>query len=55
MLSYEDWAERDRLWKAFISDGEWKKLSGRPELKDAEIVANISNVLLAPLPFSETR
>ncbi len=55
MLSYEDWAARDRLWKSFIGDPEWKKLSGRPELHDSEIVANISNVLLAPLPFSEIR
>jgi hypothetical protein len=52
MLSYDDLAMRDRLWKAFVSDPEWKKLSSRPELKDAEIVANISNAILAPLKFS---
>lgn len=55
MLSYDDLAARDRLWSAFSSDPEWKKLSGRPELKDAEIVANISNVILRPLPFSAVR
>jgi hypothetical protein len=52
MLSYDDLAMRNRLWKAFVSDPEWKKLSSRPELKDAEIVANISNAILAPLKFS---
>ena len=52
MLTYESLAARDQLWKAFGSDPEWKKLSSRPELKDSEIVANISNVLLHPLPFS---
>ncbi|HTU45575.1 MAG TPA: NIPSNAP family protein [Bryobacteraceae bacterium] len=52
MLSFDSLAERDRLWSAFGSDPEWKKLSSRPELKDAEIVANISNVILRPLPFS---
>ena len=55
MLSYDDLASRDRLWKAFGSDPEWKKLSGQPELKDAEIVANISNVILRPLAFSPIR
>jgi hypothetical protein len=55
MLSYDDLAARDRLWKAFISDPEWKKLSSRPELRDSEIVANISNVILAPLKFSPIR
>jgi hypothetical protein len=52
MLSYDDLAARDRLWRDFGSDPEWKKLSGRPELKDSEIVANISNVILRPLIFS---
>ena len=55
MLSYDDLAARDRLWGAFGSDPEWKKLSGQPELKDAEIVANITNVILSPLPFSPVR
>lgn len=55
MLSYANLGERDRLWKAFGSDPEWKKLSSRPELKDTEIVANISNVILAPLDFSPIR
>ncbi len=52
MLTYDSLAARDELWKAFGSDPAWKKLSGQPELKDSEIVANISNVLLRPLPFS---
>lgn len=55
MLSYENLAARDRLWHSFISDQEWKKLSGQPELKDSQIVANISNVILSALPFSAIR
>lgn len=55
MLSYDDLAARDRLWHDFGSDPEWKKLSGQPELKDPEIVANISNVILRSLPFSPIR
>jgi hypothetical protein len=55
MLSYDDLAARDKLWHDFGSDAEWKKLSVQPQLKDAEIVANISNVILRPLTFSMIR
>lgn len=52
MLSFDSLAEREKLWSAFGSDPEWKKISAPPELKDAKIVANISNFMLRPLPFS---
>jgi hypothetical protein len=52
MLSYKDLADRDRLWGEFGTDPEWQKLRSRPGLSDNEIVANISNVILRPLPFS---
>jgi hypothetical protein len=55
MLSYDDLAARDRLWREFSSDPEWKKLRSQPGLQDSEIVANISNVILRPLPFSAIR
>jgi len=55
MLSYDDLTARENLWHDFGSDPEWKKLSGRPELRDSEIVANISNVILRPLTFSAIR
>jgi hypothetical protein len=55
MLSYDDWDARDRLWKEFSSDPEWKKLSGPPDMKDPQIVSNISNVMLKPLAFSLLR
>jgi hypothetical protein len=55
MLSFDDLAARDRLWREFSSDPEWKKLSGPPEMKDPQIVSNISNVMLKPLPFSLLR
>ena len=55
MLSFDDLAARDSLWKAFGSDPAWKELSSKPELKDAEIVENISNVILRPLTFSLIR
>ena len=55
MLSYDDLAARDKLWHNFVTDPEWRKLSAKPELKDSEIVANISNVILRPLTFSAIR
>jgi hypothetical protein len=55
MLSYDDLAARDRLWHDFATDPEWRKLSARLELRDSEIVANISNVILRPLTFSAIR
>ncbi len=55
MLSFDNLAARDNLWHAFGSDPAWKTLSARPELKDAEIVQNISNVILQPLKFSPIR
>ncbi len=52
MLSFDSLADREKLWSAFASDPEWKKISAPPELKDAKIVANISNFMLHPLAFS---
>jgi hypothetical protein len=55
MLSYEDLAGRDKVWKAFAADPEWQKLRTTPGLSDAEIVSNITNYLVSPLPFSQIR
>ena len=55
MLSYEDLAGRDKVWKAFGADPEWQKLRTTPGLSDAEIVSNISNFLVSPLSFSQIR
>src|ERR1022692_121310 len=52
MLSYEDLAGRDKVWKAFGADPEWQRLRTTPGLSDAEIVSNITNYLVSPLPFS---
>jgi len=52
MLSFDSLAEREKLWSAFGSDPEWKKMSAPAELKDNKIVANISNFMLRPLSFS---
>jgi hypothetical protein len=55
MLSYEDLAGRDKVWKAFGAYPEGQKLRTTPGLSDAEIVSNITNYLVSPLPFSQIR
>jgi len=55
MLSFDDLAARERLWRSFSSDPEWQKLRATPGLSDAEIVSNITNTVLRPLPFSMIR
>jgi hypothetical protein len=52
MLVYDSLAAREKNWAAFISDPAWLKLRATPGLSDPEIVSNISNTLLRPLPFS---
>jgi hypothetical protein len=55
MLAFDDLAARERLWRSFGADPEWQKLRSQPGLSDAEIVSNISNSILRPLPFSAVR
>src|SRR5436305_1405976 len=55
MLGYDAMAARDKLWGAFGRDPAWQKLRATPGLSDAEIVSNISNTILRPLPFSPIR
>ena len=55
MLAYDDLAAREKNWRTFLADPEWVKLRSTPGLSDAEIVSNISNWLVRPLPFSPIR
>jgi hypothetical protein len=53
MLTFADVAELNDHWRTFVASPEWKELSGKPELADAEIVSNISNLYLSPLTCSQ--
>jgi hypothetical protein len=55
MLAYDDMAAREKAWRAFGADPDWQKLRAQPGLSDAEIVSNINNTILRPLPFSPIR
>lgn len=53
MLTFENMEARDKNWAAFAADPEWKKLNAAPGYTDAEIVSNISNVILRPTSSSQ--
>lgn len=53
MLTYNDMAEHDQVWKTFIADPEWKKVSGMPEYADAKIISKITAIFLQPAEFSQ--
>lgn len=55
MLSFDNLAARESAWTAFGNDADWKQLRSKPGYSDAEIVSNISNAILRPLPFSQIR
>ena len=53
MLVHEDLAARDKSWNGFRNDPEWKKLAATAGYSDAEIVTNITTVLLRPASYSQ--
>lgn len=55
MLGYDDLAHREKVWGAFGKDPEWLKMRAMPGVSDGEIVSNITNYFVRPLPFSSIR
>ena len=53
-LAWESLAERETKWPAFATDPEWLKVRDESE-RDGQIVANITNQLLAPTAFSSVK
>lgn len=53
-LAWESLAEREAKWTAFVTDPAWLKVRDESE-RDGQIVANITNQLLAPTAFSSVR
>lgn len=53
MLVFENLAARERNWGQFAGDPEWKKLSTTPGFTDAEILTNITSLVLRPTAFSQ--
>jgi hypothetical protein len=53
-LAWESLAEREAKWTAFIRDPDWLKARDDSE-RDGQILANVSNEMLAPTAFSAVR
>ena len=53
-LAWESLAERETKWPAFATDPEWLKVRDESE-RDGQVVANITNQLLAPTAFSSVK
>lgn len=55
MLAFDSLAARESAWNTFGKDPGWKELREKAGNSDAELVSNISNMILRPLPFSPVR
>jgi hypothetical protein len=53
MLVFDDSAARERAWATFRGDAEWTKLKSTPGYSDADIMSNITDLLLAPTAYSQ--
>jgi hypothetical protein len=53
LLTFPDMAAREKAWSTFRADPQWQKLKATPGYTDAEIVSNISDVLLRPAAYSQ--
>jgi len=54
LLEWEDLAERDMKWNAFMADPEWLKARAETE-KEGPIVGHVSNYILTPTSYSKVR
>lgn len=54
MLEWENLAEREKRWNAFMSDPEWIAARTATE-KDGPIVQELTNYILSPTSYSKLR
>jgi hypothetical protein len=53
ILTFPDLAGREAAWKRFREDPDWLKLRATPGYSDAEIMANITDLILTPTAYSQ--
>jgi hypothetical protein len=53
MLTFADLAAREKAWTTFRADPEWLKLKATPGYSDAEIMSNVSDLILRPTAYSQ--
>jgi hypothetical protein len=54
ILAWDDMAEREKRWAAFLTDPDWIATVAETE-KDGQLVQDIRNELLQPTAFSALR
>jgi hypothetical protein len=54
MLAWDNMAEREKRWGAFLADSEWAAVVAKTE-RDGQLVENISSQLLEPATFSAVK
>lgn len=52
-LVFPDLAAREAAWTTFRGDPAWQKLRSTPGYSDAEIMANITSLILTPTDYSQ--
>lgn len=52
MVTFDDMAQHDQLWKNFGNDPTWKRVSSLPEYPD-KIVSHITSTFLVPTIYSQ--
>ncbi len=55
IVFYDDETARAKAWKTFGGHPKWKEIRSTPGWSNDEIVSNIDNTHLRPLPFSPIR
>jgi hypothetical protein len=53
MLSFANREAQAKAWSAFGADPAWEKLKSTPGYSDAEILSNLSSLMLRPTAFSQ--
>ncbi len=53
MLTYPDSAAHGKAWGEFGKNPDWQKLRVTPGYTDAEIISNISSIMLKPTAYSQ--
>ena len=53
MLTFADRAAQQEAWSTFVADPAWQTLRGTPGYSDAEILSNLSSLVLRPAAFSQ--
>jgi len=54
LLEWENLAEREQRWDAFMGDPEWHSARAESE-KDGMLHASLTNLILAPTSYSDIR